>query len=247
MAQTPRNVGLRLAGRVGRTRLLVILAMVGPGFIAANAGNDAGGITTWSVIGSRYGYSMIWLLVVDHADPRHRAGDERPRRRGHRTRAGRAHPRELQPQDHRPRHPRHGDRQLRHHRGGVLGRGRGEQPLPRAAVRGRARRRRGHLAARHPRLVPQGGARAPRPRLRAAHLRRLRHPRRSPTGAPPCTAPRTRRSSGTACGSSPSSPPSAPRSRRGASSSSRRPWWTRRCRGGSSSTPSTRSTPAPCS
>ena len=65
MAQTPRRVGgLRLAGRVGRTRLLVILAMVGPGFIAANAGNDAGGITTWSVIGSRYGYSMIWLLVL---------------------------------------------------------------------------------------------------------------------------------------------------------------------------------------
>ena len=65
MAQTARRVaGLRLAGRVGRTRMLVILAMVGPGFIAANAGNDAGGITTWSVIGSRYGYSMIWLLVL---------------------------------------------------------------------------------------------------------------------------------------------------------------------------------------
>ena len=42
----------------------------------------------------------------------------------------------------------------------------------------------GDLAARHPRLVPQGGAGAPRPRLRAAHLRRLRHPRRSRTGAP---------------------------------------------------------------
>jgi NRAMP (natural resistance-associated macrophage protein)-like metal ion transporter len=64
MARTPRGVGRKLAGRVGRTRLLIILAMVGPGFIAANAGNDAGGITTWSVIGSRYGYSMIWLLVV---------------------------------------------------------------------------------------------------------------------------------------------------------------------------------------
>lgn len=55
---------MRLARRVGRSRLLIILAMIGPGFIAANAGNDAGGITTWSVIGSRYGYSMIWLLVV---------------------------------------------------------------------------------------------------------------------------------------------------------------------------------------
>lgn len=64
MASSHRSVGRRLAGRVGRTRLLVILAMMGPGFIAANAGNDAGGITTWSVIGSRYGYSMIWLLVL---------------------------------------------------------------------------------------------------------------------------------------------------------------------------------------
>jgi len=64
MARASRRVSLRLAGRVGRSRLLVILAMMGPGFIAANAGNDAGGITTWSVIGSRYGYSMIWLLVA---------------------------------------------------------------------------------------------------------------------------------------------------------------------------------------
>lgn len=64
MAQSPREVGRRLVGRVGRSRLLIILGMVGPGLIAANAGNDAGGITTWSVIGSRYGYSMIWLLVI---------------------------------------------------------------------------------------------------------------------------------------------------------------------------------------
>ncbi len=64
MARMPRRVSLRLAGRVGRSRLLVVLAMMGPGFIAANAGNDAGGITTWSVIGSRYGYSMIWLLLA---------------------------------------------------------------------------------------------------------------------------------------------------------------------------------------
>jgi NRAMP (natural resistance-associated macrophage protein)-like metal ion transporter len=58
------NLGGRILRRVGRTRLLIILSMVGPGLIAANAGNDAGGITTWSVIGSRYGYSMIWILVL---------------------------------------------------------------------------------------------------------------------------------------------------------------------------------------
>jgi len=64
MAQVPSAVGRRLVGRIGRSRLLIILSMVGPGLIAANAGNDAGGITTWSVIGSRYGYSLIWLLVL---------------------------------------------------------------------------------------------------------------------------------------------------------------------------------------
>ena len=64
MAQSPRSVGRRLVGRIGRSRLLIILSMVGPGLIAANAGNDAGGITTWSVIGSLYGYSMVWILVL---------------------------------------------------------------------------------------------------------------------------------------------------------------------------------------
>ncbi len=64
MARSPRAVGRSLVGRIGRSRLLIVLSMVGPGLIAANAGNDAGGITTWSVIGSRYGYSLIWLLVA---------------------------------------------------------------------------------------------------------------------------------------------------------------------------------------
>jgi len=64
MAKIRETLGGRTFGRVGRTRLLIFLSLVGPGFIAANAGNDAGGITTWSVIGSRYGYGMIWVLVL---------------------------------------------------------------------------------------------------------------------------------------------------------------------------------------
>jgi Mn2+/Fe2+ NRAMP family transporter len=63
MARSPRTVGRRLVGRIGRSRLLIALSLLGPGLIAANAGNDAGGITTWSVIGARYGYSLLWLLV----------------------------------------------------------------------------------------------------------------------------------------------------------------------------------------
>ena len=64
MAQSLFRLDRRVVRRVGRSRLLVALALLGPGLIAANAGNDAGGITTWSVIGSRYGYSMVWILVL---------------------------------------------------------------------------------------------------------------------------------------------------------------------------------------
>ena len=51
-------------GRIGRTRLLIFLSVMGPGLIAAASDNDAGGITTWSVIGAKYGYSLLWLLLL---------------------------------------------------------------------------------------------------------------------------------------------------------------------------------------
>jgi Mn2+/Fe2+ NRAMP family transporter len=47
-----------------RARLLVLLAVVGPGIITANVDNDAGGITTYSVAGARYGYGLLWMLVL---------------------------------------------------------------------------------------------------------------------------------------------------------------------------------------
>ncbi len=64
MAQGGRSVGSRLAGRVGRSKFLIFFAILGPGLISAASDNDAGGITTWSVIGARYGYSMLWLLLL---------------------------------------------------------------------------------------------------------------------------------------------------------------------------------------
>jgi NRAMP (natural resistance-associated macrophage protein)-like metal ion transporter len=64
MAPTPDTTKRRRFGRLGRTRLLVVLAVIGPGLISAASDNDAGGITTWSVIGSRYGYSLLWLLLL---------------------------------------------------------------------------------------------------------------------------------------------------------------------------------------
>lgn len=37
---------------------------MGPGLIAANAGNDAGGIATFSQAGASYGYSLLWALAI---------------------------------------------------------------------------------------------------------------------------------------------------------------------------------------
>ncbi|MDP2638224.1 MAG: Nramp family divalent metal transporter [Candidatus Levybacteria bacterium] len=45
-------------------RLLPILAIIGPGIIAGNADNDAGGITTYSIAGAHYGYSLLWILLI---------------------------------------------------------------------------------------------------------------------------------------------------------------------------------------
>jgi NRAMP (natural resistance-associated macrophage protein)-like metal ion transporter len=38
--------------------------VLGPGIITGNVDNDAGGITTYSVIGARFGYSMLWVLLL---------------------------------------------------------------------------------------------------------------------------------------------------------------------------------------
>lgn len=40
------------------------MAILGPGVIAAIAGNDAGGTATYSVVGARYGYHMLWMLLL---------------------------------------------------------------------------------------------------------------------------------------------------------------------------------------
>ena len=45
-------------------RLLALLAFLGPGLIAANAGNDAGGIATYASVGAKYGYDLLWMMVV---------------------------------------------------------------------------------------------------------------------------------------------------------------------------------------
>ena len=46
-----------------RARIALILAVVGPGFITANVDNDAGGITTYSLAGAHFGYSLLWVML----------------------------------------------------------------------------------------------------------------------------------------------------------------------------------------
>ena len=46
-----------------RNRLLIFLAVVGPGIITANVDNDPGGIYTYSVAGAKFGYTLLWTLI----------------------------------------------------------------------------------------------------------------------------------------------------------------------------------------
>jgi NRAMP (natural resistance-associated macrophage protein)-like metal ion transporter len=47
-----------------RARAFAFLGLLGPGLIAANAGNDAGGIATYSSVGAKYGYGLLWMMVL---------------------------------------------------------------------------------------------------------------------------------------------------------------------------------------
>src|SRR3990172_12057921 len=46
-----------------KTRVLLFVAVLGPGFITANVDNDAGGIYTYSLAGARFGYLLLWTIV----------------------------------------------------------------------------------------------------------------------------------------------------------------------------------------
>src|SRR5574340_474951 len=46
-----------------RTRILLSLAVIGPGIITANVDNDAGVILTYSQAGAQFGYSLLWTML----------------------------------------------------------------------------------------------------------------------------------------------------------------------------------------
>ena len=46
-------------------KVVIIFSVLGPGIIAGSANNDAGGISTYSYVGSRFGYALLWVLVLN--------------------------------------------------------------------------------------------------------------------------------------------------------------------------------------
>ena len=46
-----------------KIRILLFLAVLGPGFITANVDNDPNGIFTYSQAGAQYGYALLWTII----------------------------------------------------------------------------------------------------------------------------------------------------------------------------------------
>ncbi|HNU08003.1 MAG TPA: divalent metal cation transporter, partial [Pyrinomonadaceae bacterium] len=57
------RVPSRIRRSLSNYRLFAYLAVLGPGIIAANAGNDASGIATYSTVGAGYGYELLWVFI----------------------------------------------------------------------------------------------------------------------------------------------------------------------------------------
>ena len=57
------RVPSRIRRNLSNYRFFAYLAVLGPGIIAANAGNDASGIATYSTVGAGYGYTLLWAFI----------------------------------------------------------------------------------------------------------------------------------------------------------------------------------------
>src|ERR671937_1885858 len=57
-------IRLRPRLRLPRRGLVAYLTAMGPGLIAASAGNDAGGIVIYAQAGATYGNRLLWAFVV---------------------------------------------------------------------------------------------------------------------------------------------------------------------------------------
>lgn len=57
------RVPSRIRRNLSNYRFYAYIAVLGPGIIAANAGNDASGIATYSTVGAGYGYGLLWAFL----------------------------------------------------------------------------------------------------------------------------------------------------------------------------------------
>lgn len=68
----PSGIRVRIRGRSINLRglkrppkgLMRWLLILGPGLVATSAGNDAGGIATYSSAGAKFGYQLIWVMLL---------------------------------------------------------------------------------------------------------------------------------------------------------------------------------------
>lgn len=63
MVRKMGRVPSRLRRSLFEYRFYTYLAVLGPGIIAANAGNDASGIATYSTVGAGFGYTLLWAFI----------------------------------------------------------------------------------------------------------------------------------------------------------------------------------------
>jgi len=58
-----RRIDLQKRVRSLRRRIVLLLAVVGPGIITSNVDNDAGGISVYTQSGAQFGYTLLWSLI----------------------------------------------------------------------------------------------------------------------------------------------------------------------------------------
>src|SRR3989441_9905668 len=58
-----RRTDLQKRVRSLRRRIVLLLAVVGPGIITSNVDNDAGGISVYTQSGAQFGYTLLWSLI----------------------------------------------------------------------------------------------------------------------------------------------------------------------------------------
>ena len=74
-APAPRVPGRHTHWRLARRRHMLLrggavaalLAVVGPGLLAGLSDDDPAGITTYSILGAKYGYELLWVLALSTA------------------------------------------------------------------------------------------------------------------------------------------------------------------------------------